>query len=372
MSLFTFSIIESVVLLIAVNCVAARRRYALITTVVLGIGFLVVPFLMCLSFPAVMYQTLFLFLLLPVLLIPRRGRKLYFPLSCVATLVAYGIVMMSAYEKREETYRLREEYAFESIESRLPIREPKVRLGVYNLDGLNQLEKSIEEVSQERFFDSRTAKLRRLHEKSVNEFTESVGFGVGRMSRLEPNAENLKRDLHPRMTEPQPDYFHPFVDEPGELKREPNWNAQKMFGMHLKGVIDFVNPKGFGYVKSRKEIAGFQDHGMSKVPESEKPWRIARLDLIGLQVHDDPVVYDSANLPKMDELRGAKTRPLDAFESESLAALKKGEDFFVRGTNEKARMVGAIRATKQCLECHGGSRGDLLGAFSYGFRREEN
>ena len=29
------------------------------------------------------------------------------------------------------------------------------------------------------------------------------------------------------------------------------------------------------------------------------------------------------------------------------------------------RMLGSLRAAKQCLDCHTASRGDLLGAFSY-------
>jgi mono/diheme cytochrome c family protein len=28
-------------------------------------------------------------------------------------------------------------------------------------------------------------------------------------------------------------------------------------------------------------------------------------------------------------------------------------------------MLGAVRSTRQCVACHGGDRGDLLGAFSY-------
>ena len=30
----------------------------------------------------------------------------------------------------------------------------------------------------------------------------------------------------------------------------------------------------------------------------------------------------------------------------------------------RVRVLGAIRAAKQCIDCHGGGRGDLLGAFS--------
>jgi hypothetical protein len=32
-------------------------------------------------------------------------------------------------------------------------------------------------------------------------------------------------------------------------------------------------------------------------------------------------------------------------------------------------MVGALRAARQCLECHEGRRGDLLGTFSYVLQR---
>jgi hypothetical protein len=73
----------------------------------------------------------------------------------------------------------------------------------------------------------------------------------------------------------------------------------------------------------------------------------------------------------MEELRDAPTRSLDPFEAEGLEALRGGKDLFVRGTDKQARMLGAIRATRQCLQCHGGDRGDLLGAFSYTLRRGE-
>jgi hypothetical protein len=33
-------------------------------------------------------------------------------------------------------------------------------------------------------------------------------------------------------------------------------------------------------------------------------------------------------------------------------------------------MLGLARSVKQCVACHGGARGDLLGAFSYVLRRE--
>ena len=66
-----------------------------------------------------------------------------------------------------------------------------------------------------------------------------------------------------------------------------------------------------------------------------------------------------AKLPKIP------LRPLDVFETKGLEALKSGEAIFVRQTPAGLRMLGPIRASKQCIECHDCERGRLLGAFSY-------
>ena len=73
----------------------------------------------------------------------------------------------------------------------------------------------------------------------------------------------------------------------------------------------------------------------------------------------------------MDELREAPTRPLDRFEASSLDKLRQGEDLIVGRSPRQLRMLGAIRSLKQCVACHGGERGDLLGAFSYRLGRGE-
>jgi hypothetical protein len=139
--------------------------------------------------------------------------------------------------------------------------------------------------------------------------------------------------------------------------------------LHRDSLVDFVHPQGFGYVKDRRHVAGYQAHQFSRAPEPPPPWRLQTLDLVGLVVHEAPVAYVSAHLPRMDELREAPTRSLDAFESAGLASLRGGEDLVVREANGSLRMLGAIRSTKRCVECHGGERGDLLGCFSYTFRR---
>jgi hypothetical protein len=77
------------------------------------------------------------------------------------------------------------------------------------------------------------------------------------------------------------------------------------------------------------------------------------------------------NFPRMDELSQAATRPLDGFEKEALARLQRGEDLLVQEAPMQMRMLGSLRAARQCLRCHQVQRGELLGAFSYQMSPQE-
>jgi hypothetical protein len=146
--------------------------------------------------------------------------------------------------------------------------------------------------------------------------------------------------------------------------------------LHIESQVDFVNAKGFGDVQAREHVAGFQGHAFRTMPKlesgGERPqrWTLQKLELVSLLKHEQPAVYLSEHLPRMDELREAKTRPPSSFESAALADLQSGEDLKVQTTANRLRMLGSIRAVEQCLQCHQVKRGDLLGAFSYQFRND--
>jgi hypothetical protein len=142
-------------------------------------------------------------------------------------------------------------------------------------------------------------------------------------------------------------------------------DADGLLSLHQGRVVDFVNADNFGFMKDRRHVAGFQEHQISQTPTPSEPWTLQTLDLIGVALHEEPVAYVSEYLPRMDELRAAPTRSLDDFEAAGLTALERGEELFVRDRGGERRMLGAIRAARQCLACHGDERGDLLGAFSY-------
>jgi hypothetical protein len=160
-------------------------------------------------------------------------------------------------------------------------------------------------------------------------------------------------------------------DSPGDLERDSRIpDEMALYKMHENSVSDFVYVEAFGFLKDRRHVAGFESHRFSSTPEPAEQWKLQTVDLVGLLMHDGPVVYALSNLPRMDELREAPTRKLNALESVGLSGLRRGEDLFVRETAGQLRMLGAIRAAKQCTSCYGCERGDLLGAFSYTLRRE--
>ena len=107
-------------------------------------------------------------------------------------------------------------------------------------------------------------------------------------------------------------------------------------------------------------------HG-GPVRENER-WRIGHVHLVGLLSHPEPVVYLTDKMPSMEQVRKGKTRSLDFFEEVALPALREGEDLYIVRKDDTLRMLGALRATKTCQQCHDAQIGDLLGVFSYVLR----
>jgi hypothetical protein len=283
----------------------------------------------------------------------------------LAGLGSYSLFAFAAAEQIAEYQRLRTEYPFESMEKRVPApkRHAGTKLSKETEDHLSRLEKSIGDDSN----GFRMMMLERLHQDSVQSFIASPGFGFGR--RFQPTDSSLKFNLdHDGTPIPQPGLlpqaYYPEDDlrEPIEVEPEP------LREMHLNSVINFANPRGFGLVVSRQKTAGFQSHHFNMVPHT-KEWKVQTIELVGLLMHQDPVVYISDELPRMEKLREVPTRSLNVFETVGIKRLQAGDDLFIRETTEIIRMIGAVRSIEECAKCHGGERGDLLGAFSYRLQR---
>ncbi len=260
---------------------------------------------------------------------------------------------------REGIRQQREKHPFESLEARLPAPGNG---GVLSLESAMKLRQFEQSIAQETESWGRESRLQKLHEGSVEEFVKREGFGAVRMlegygagilAGRQGNAGNNKTSI------PQPSSH---VSAPA--KDKPSGAPAALAKFHFRSVLHFANPVGFGFMKDRRHVAGFQPHQFNEVVE-ERPWKLLRLELVGVLREDGPRVYVSDHLPRMQEIGELPTRPLDPFEAVGLEKLHAGDDWFVRETAGGARMVGAIRSAQQCVKCHGGERGDLLGAFSY-------
>lgn len=275
--------------------------------------------------------------------------------SVAAAGVVFGANSLFGWD---EVSQLQRQYPYESLEGRLPERPVGTEQTLLHEDYWASMEEEI--TGHMRY---RTDSLKDLHENAVKHFIQRPNFGFMRMSGMKERALRLSTR---EKSVPQPGVRSTSAENWDEVGVAVPVDGG-LHGLQRDSVLDFLNPLGLGYAKDRRHVAGFDSHGFDRVPTS--PWKIRTLDLVGLVVHPKPVVYMSDNLPRMEELRKAPTRDLSAFESAGLAKLREGDDLFVRQMPEGSlRALGAVRALKQCLGCHGGARGDLLGAFSYDLR----
>jgi hypothetical protein len=233
--------------------------------------------------------------------------------------------------------------------------------------------------------------LGKLHDKSVAGFIDADGFGIERLpvflpkSFESPEAKPIILATTDGISEAGAGAR---VELPRAFREKLNPLRLPAFAsldqMHREGQQSFANLAGFAFVpgmeKDQKFTFDFHPHAFRHRPEPQpaaqgpeakkgERWELKRLELVSLLKHEKPVAYVSDTLPRMDELRKAKTRQLNGFEEEALTKLEKGEHLIADATVNRIHMVGAVRAATQCLNCHRVERGTLLGAFTYELQR---
>jgi hypothetical protein len=111
----------------------------------------------------------------------------------------------------------------------------------------------------------------------------------------------------------------------------------------------------------------------SKRTMREHVWLLHDQQLMSVNVKSGPAVYVQDAKAKHETMRekpvatskNTPTRKLDDFESRALRRLREGDEVVLQSSASEMRVLGAIRARQQCLECHKTEVGSLLGAFSY-------
>jgi hypothetical protein len=375
--MLVFTLIACTLLLVTANFAVQRSMLATVFFFLLGFVFIAGGLVLPFSPPAMI-----LFLLLLVVLgfhgslQDRRKRYSVLASSFAATsLATAGFV----WRDMSRTEGLKAKYAFEPISARLPARTQLSEAPLLSSEaaiGLDRMEDFMDREHDRPFSraERRHRALRNLHAGTIASFINSSGFGAGRMQAIyAPSEWNLKteRELSEKdKPVPQPHRRDVSAEESTGGRPESLQASAELEKLHQDSTVDFVNPEGFGYVTESHQVAGFESHAFANPPKPAGDWSIATVDLVGLLLSKKPRVYESKNLPRMDELKNAPTRPLDRFERDGLEKLKGGEDLIVASTVSGARMLGAIRSAKQCLQCHQGNRGDLLGAFTYRLERK--
>lgn len=246
---------------------------------------------------------------------------------------------------------------------------------------------------------ARTRALAAVHELKVNEFIHSPGFGHERLVWMPSHTPDVppkdwsEADRGEPVTLPADGGF--FTADKG--KKGPTMPAVTALAhFHAATSHEFVTTDSWGLVKKDKTAAGFKPHALAGLPDLGRArydttapkkdatgritgyplverWAVRRVELIGLLMHDSPVVYlnPDGKLPAMDAAKDGGTRDLTEFETTSLKDLAAGKDVVaVDAVTNHVRMVGAIRMASACLKCHEGKRGDLLGAFTYDLVRD--
>lgn len=308
----------------------------------------------------------------------RRWRpRNYLGFGLAVILVMFGVVGTRGVIEAEQ---LRRENPFESLEVRLDYEVRSVaatsgrdpRLTDRSEAQLAERERELtQQMTGFRPYPRRRWALQKIHASHVEQFIGSEGFGVGR---------TLRPSIHRVALDDAGPVQQPAGDDAGESRftadQSQNWGKRQdlefslsaaLGRMHVESSSLFSNPTGYGYVRDRDHVAGFVAHSLGKPPSLSRPrlWELRRVELVSLLKHDQPGVYLSRHLPRMEDLKSAQVRPLDGFEDSALRRLHDGEDLVVGHRTSQLKMLGSLRAARQCLECHRVPRGTLLGAFSY-------
>ena len=291
------------------------------------------------------------------LAMPRHGRRVACGITVFACAVPWGIVAGKVLVYHREVDELREENPFITMEDRLPTSKSTPN---WSASGLDEAEKMIGKPNQ---LFSQAWHLEILHSDHVKDFASTPGFGVDRMPSSRFRPANIRRSKDYPEPIPQPGVLREEIDYTGDAL--PDAKVREFFNFHVGSIGNFANFKGFGYLRSRREVAGFTPHAFTHEPKPQVPYTLERLELVGLVRNPEPAVYVSEFLPRMTELDAVTTRPADGFEATALKKLAAGDDLVANAVGSKVRLLGAVRNMAACVECHGGRRGDLLGAFSY-------
>ena len=335
--------------------VAARRHGAAIVVPLPG---------MCLGFLAMSPSSFILALALVVVALVGAVAQLKWKAYVLSLLALFiGATILHHYDAQPrlaELASLRQQFPVQSLKTRLAFHERHPTPGGVHAAAVYR------QTQPQHSSRSREWQLKRLHEASYEQFVAASGFGPIRMRRIDRDSI----ELPPIIRIPVVDTEICFDNREFADRARPQTPA--LIEIHRSGFSQFTDADRMGAVESIDRVIGFEPHAVASRPTpivvAAETWHVARLELVSLLSHDEPVAYVSDKLPSLDDLDRLPTRPLDRFEQSRLPRLSDGEELLSDDEPTMIRMLGAIRASETCLACHSVPQRTLLGAFSYELR----
>lgn len=401
---------------VAVDDDAKRERSGRFGAMYFGLFLLLVLSGMGFSVYAASF-TLLAMVLIPVCYVIRLPRWGVVPLLLFLGMAIYYEPVQSTRKFREDVQVYQQRYPLKSLAHRLAYESETVTPGSGGRETLPSLaeieaplqappageplvmvrisyDATFDEIPYSSFYgqDDRREALRLVHDRWTGRFNQILGNGIFRMPFMRDWQNHLEDEAEPEKLY-LPDEYTPAEQfeadvmaalalmtqwKGPEFETETKADRQAEAGVHSRSVLDFVNRPGWGYVRSRDEVAGFQSHRFRSRPVVLDPttqqiddWRITKLELVSLLKHKTPQVYQEESLPNLETMPSAEipTRDLNSFERKALHFIQQGEDVVIDEQPDHIRMLGSLRAVGECLQCHDVPEKTLLGAFTYELKK---
>ena len=144
-----------------------------------------------------------------------------------------------------------------------------------------------------------------------------------------------------------------------QITAQTQWSSD--YALHTYFNNRFLESPGNGMTRMYGDPMRVHDLMRLRITSADT-YKLERVELVGVAMHDKPVAYTRASHGG----RFLEARALTAFEERALVELASGETVSVQADKTGRLVVGALRAKQDCLHCHPGYKsGDLLGALSY-------
>ncbi len=369
--------IAGVLLLATVASGMLHRRCPLVISIAITL-------IGCLAGPIVLFEGLLLGLVSLDYYFRNRSWRTFAIASFVVCLFPVGFSWMVHAPELALIDQLRVEYPMESVAARLDYertspavwqREAGTAASQAPQTALRtspEVETALRKFEDERQGQSlgRAYHLQRVHDEAYKQFVVTDGFGAMRMIPFRPEYVRLPAvPPVPMICQTEPEESR---GESASPAGPSLLDRNILEPLHRSAAVDFLALDRMGYVQDRDHVVGFIPHALKAAPQSRtavEDWEITHLELVSLLKFETPRVYESEHLPNMQELSSniIPTRELHPFEAAALPQLVTERELVIDDSQDpgRIRMLGALRAGTDCLQCHSARRGELLGAFSY-------